>query len=683
MKRLGTSKSTGLVSLTLLLVFLNTSTSLSLSQPIITTYAGLSAVDGGFANTQYIEKPHAVTSDGDGGFYLVAGRSRVYRVASDGRLTLVAGRGTPGFSGDGEPATSAQLWEPLGIAVDSNHDLFIADYFNCRIRKVTAGGIITTVAGSGTGLEKCGYSGDGVAATSASLWYPQRVAVDANGNLVIVSNECRTRKVTASGIITTVAGTDTCAIAPYGVAVDAVGNLFIADYFNCRISKVGVDGSITTMAGNGTRGYSGDGGPAILARLSSPSGIAVDNDGNLFIADLGNNVIRKVNSNGIIGTVAGNGISGFGGDGGPAISAQLAGPEDIAVDGNGNLLIADTANYRIRRVTPAGAISTVAGTGPPSGVQFDYPSGVAFDRNDNLFVASLGQTGILKFTASTVPALAADSTASTSLAIDAAGNIFLIDASPYLRAWEDERVSKVTPQGILSNVGGDNWYFFDYDGEQPIGEFCVAGIAVDPDGNLFVAVPINQIIWKITPAGVKTLAAGSGDGTTGASGDDGPATSAKLSFPNGIAVDKNGDLFIADSNNNRIRKVSSNGIITTIAGNGTAGFDGDGGPATSAQLWYPLGVAVDQNGNLFIADSHNSRIRKVSTDGTITTVAGNGTFGFSGDGGPPASAQLDYPSSVAVNSRGELFIADSGNNRIRAVVTDTAPSKKRSQLTSQ
>jgi sugar lactone lactonase YvrE len=545
----------------------------------------------------------------------------------------VAGTGNTGPNLNTGAATSLNITNPRTVAVDGNNNFYSGGNSNV-VWRVNAGGIFSTVAGTG----QPGFSGDGGPATSAEI------------------------DLTA-------------------VAVDTAGNLFIAG--GNRIRKVGLDGIINTVAGNGTPGNSGDGGPAILATLSVLR-IAVDAGGNLFITDPGDNVVREVTSDGIIHTVAGNGMAGFGGDGGPATAAQLSGPLDIAVDGNGGFYIADSANYRIRRVTSAGTISTVAGTGPPSSFQFiDYPSGVALDGNDNLFVASLGQQGVLKFTPSGIPAIEATSTAPASLAIDTAGDVYLIDASPYFVDWSYEGIRKLTPDGNLTSVGDEFWYFFDYDGFAPAGEFCVAGISVDQDGNLFVSETIHQTVWKVSPTGVKTLLAGTGNGTWGFSGDDGPATSSRLSFPNGIVADKNGNLFIADSWNNRIRKISSDGIITTVAGNGTAGFGGDGGPATSAQLWYPLGVAVDPAGNLFIADSHNNRIRRVSSDGTITTVAGSGTFGFSGDGGPPASAQLDYPSAIAIDSKGNLFIADSGNNRIREVVINPSLKKRRSQLTSQ
>jgi sugar lactone lactonase YvrE len=692
MKRLGNFRSAGFV-LALLTSLLNTSTSLSQPQSIITTYAGVSTIDGALASTQFIEPPTAVTSDGSGGFYFAAGRSRVFRVASDGRVTLVAGRGTAGFSGDGGPATIATLTQPKGLAVDSHGNLFIADWNNRRVRKVTSDGVISTVAGNGNADAGNLPNGDGGPATLANLTQPTSVAVDGNGNVFIADpTPGRIRKVTAGGIISTVAGTGhpgfsgdggpatSAQIVATSVAVDTTGNLFISD--TTRIRKVGIDGIITTVAGNGTAGVGGDGGPATLAPIFA-LGIAVDDHDNLFLADRDDNVVREVTSDGIIHTVAGTGMAGYGGDGGPAVAARLAEPLDVGVDGNGGLYIADSVNYRIRMVVATGTINTVAGTGPLSNLQFlDYPSGIAFDAHDNLFVARLGQFGILKFAPPGGPAIVGNSTGPASLVLDAGGDVFLIHSSPYLIDYTEETVIKLTPDGNLTSIG-DNWYFFSYDSFNPAGEFCVAGIAVDQDGNLFVSETIRQTIWKVSPTGVKTLVAGTGNGTWGFSGDGGPATAAQLSFPNGITLDKNGNLFIADSWNNRIRKISSNGIISTIAGNGTAGFGGDGGPATAAQLWYPLGVAVDPAGNLFIADSHNNRIRRVSPDGTMTTVAGNGTFGFSGDGGPPASAQLDYPSAIAVDSKGNLFIADSGNNRIREVVINPPLKKRRGQLTSQ
>jgi trimeric autotransporter adhesin len=323
------------------------------------------------------------------------------------------------------------------------------------------------------------------------------------------------------GIITTYIGpqTNTQAIDyPDAIAADGTGGFYVSSPSQNRIYRVVADGSLSLTAGVGSSEYSGDGGQAASAQLSNPEGVAVDSAGNLYIADSGNNRIRKVTPAGIISTVAGNGTSGFSGDGGPATMARLFMPIGVAVDSAGNIYIADTFNLRIRKVTLTGTITTVAG-----------------------------------------------------------------------------------------------------------------------------------------------------NGSKGYGGDGSPATAAKLNSPSGVMVDSAGNIYIADSGNNRIRKVTPAGIISTVAGNGARGYGGDGDAATSAKLNSPSGVAVDSAGDLYIADRDNRRIRKVTLAGTITTVAGNGDFGYSGDGGAATSAKLNSPSGVAVDSAGNLYIADSGNHRIRKV----------------
>ncbi len=609
---------------------------------IITTYVGPgSPVVGTQATTQPIDYPSSVAPDGAGGFYVASNsQNRVYRVAADGRLNVVAGSGSNGFSGDGGPATSAQLDSPSGVAVDTAGNLFIAERSNNRVRKVTPGGVISTVAGNGTG----GFRGDGGPATSAQLDSPSGVAVDTAGNLFIAdtSNQ-RVRKVTPGGVISTVAGIGTGGFRgdggpatsamlnyPQGVAVDTAGNLFIADTFNQRVRKVTPGGVISTVAGIGTKGFSGDGGPATSAQLFDSRGVAVDTAGNLFIADTFNQRVRKVTPGGVISTAAGNGTDGFSGDGGPATSAMLDSPSGVAVDTAGNLFIADTSNQRSRKVTPGGVISTVAGNGtdgfsgdggPATSAMLDSPSGVA---------------------------------------VDTVGNLFIADTS-------NQRVRKVTPVGVISTVAGIGTKGFSGDGGPATSAqlFNPRGVAVDTAGNLFIADFYNQRVRKVTPVGVISTVAGIG--TNGFSGDGGPATSAQFFNPSGIAVDTAGNLFIADSNNHRVRKVTPVGVISTVAGNGTYGFSGDGGPASSAQLDNPWLVAVDTAGNLFISDFYNQRVRKVTPVGVTSTVAGIGTNGFSGDGGPATSAQLGYLSGVAVDTAGNLFIADFYNQRVRKV----------------
>jgi len=394
--------------------------------------------------------------------------------------------------------------------------------------------------------------------------------------------------------------------------VDSAGNLYIADGGNERVRKVS-GGTITTIYGDG--GAHGSFGV---------SGVAVDSAGNVYIADNLTNRIFKV-SGGNITTVAGNGNFGFSGDGGPATSASLLSPYGVAVDSAGNLYIADGLNNRIRMVSN-GTITTVAGNGtggssgdggPATNASLNSPYGVAVDSVGNLYIADTGSALIRKVSGGTITTVAGNRTAGFS------GDGSLATSASLLE-----------PRGV----------------------------AVDPAGDLYIADTNNDRIRRVSGGVIMTFA---GNGAYSFSGDGGLATSASLDQPFGVTVDSTGAVYIADYGNNRIRKVSG-GIITTLAGNGHYGFAGDGGPASSALLMNPWATAVDSAGNLYIADYGNNRIRKVS-GGMISTVAGNGSGGFSGDGGLATSASIDEPVGVAVDAAGSLYIADSNNNRIRKV----------------
>jgi sugar lactone lactonase YvrE len=953
---------------------------------LITTVAGGGTnypADGGAATKASLYGPSGVAVDASGNLFIVgAGTNRVGKVGTNGVITIVAGKGNLGYSGDGGAATNASLSQPLGVAVDTSGNLFIADTYNNLIRKVDVDGVITTVAGNGYGAGTFGggYSGDGGAATNAGLNLPACVAVNASGNLFIAdTSNSRIRKVGADGVITTVAGNGSHGYAgdggaatsaslnyPAGVAVDASGNLFILEVNDSRIRKVGTNGIITTVAGNGSFGYSGDGGAATSAslHLNYPDNVAVDGSGNLFIADTSNGRIRKVDVNGIITTVAGNGSSGYSGDGGSAASASLRGPSGVAVDASGNLLIADTGNGRIRKVALAGlptltlanvstsaagdyqviivgpygsvtssvasltvlfppsiisqpanvavavggaAKFTVAATGTPplsyawyfngfnpvqagtnsalslanvsltmggyytvvitnlfgsvtgdvATLSVGYPPTIAseptnktalFGSTATLTVAAAGvgpftyqwqfngtngpysfpsipsltlanvsgsaagdyqvvitspygsvtssvatltvlappsivaqpanfavavggaatfsvaatgdqplsyawycngtnlvQTGtnttlslakvtfaaggsytvvitnlfgtvtsdVATLSVGHPPSIANTPTNQTALfgsnvalkvsaggdgpftyqwqlngiklpndiistvagggdggaatnaslknpvgvALDASGNLFIADNGV---------IRKVDAKGVITSVAGNGSFRYSGDGGAAINASLgyLTGVAVDVFGNLFIADQNNNRIRKVDVNDIITTVAGGGNNGPG---DGGAATNASLS-PSGVAVDASGNLFIADQNNGLIRKVDLNGIITTVAGGG--GYNpGDGGAATNASL-SPFGVVVDTSGNLFIADQNSSRIRKVNVNGIITTVAGNGSFGYSGDGGAATSASLDGPSGVAVDASGNLFINDLFNNRIRKVNTN-------------
>jgi trimeric autotransporter adhesin len=346
--------------------------------------------------------------------------------------------------------------------------------------------------------------------------------------------------------------------------------------------------NITTFAGTGTAGYSGNGGPSGAAQLSNPTGVVTFGFSNVFIADQGNHVVRKVNSSGIISTFAGNDTAGNTGNGRAATAARLNTPHGIAADALGNIYIADYASNVVRKVNTSGIISTIAGTGvagysgdggAATAAKLYYPYGVAVDGMNNVYIA------------------------------DANNNV----------------IRKVDPSGMISTFAGDG------------------------------------------------TGAGLGIGSGGYGGDGGDATAAKLNFPAGVAADVAGNVYIADAYNNVVRRVTaSTGIITTVAGNSTGGYSGDGGAATGARLRFPAGVAVDgSNGNLYIADESNNAIRKVTAAGIITTIAGTGTAGGLGDGGAATAGQLNAPAGVTIDGSGFVYIADNGNNRVRIIGNTT------------
>ncbi len=657
----------------------------------ISTFAG-GALPINISGTSASLSPGYVATDPAGNLFFVNQNTVLRLDATTGILTRVAGNGTTGFSGDNGPATSAQLYFPTGVAVDSAGNVYISDTDNNRIRMV-ANSVITTIAGNGFG----GFSGDNGPATNARLGNPQGIAVDSAGNLYIADlDNNRIRKV-SNGVITTVAGSGLVGFSgdngpatsaqlnsPYGVAIDSAGNLYISDTENQRIRKVS-NGVITTVAGNGTAGFSGDNGPAASATLGTPLGIAVDFAGSLYFADRDNNRVRKV-ANGMITTVAGNGTQGFGGDNGPATIAQFSNPISVAVDSSGNLYITDSRNNRVRKVSNGVIITVVGGgtlvgdNGPATSAQLGDPAGIALDSAGNLYVAdpvsnriwevsngvitAVAGNGTAGFSGDNGPATSAQLNSPISVAVDTAGNLYIADGN-------NTRVRKVA-NGVITTIAGNASGGFSGDnGPATSAQLYPVGVAVDSSGNLYISDTYNERIRKVANGVITTVA---GNGTCCSSGDNNAsATGSTLSGPTGIAVDAAGNLYIADDFfDSRVLRVS-NGVINAVAGNGTDGFSGDNGPATSAQLFEPAGIAVDSAGNVFIADSVNNRIRKVA-NGVITTVAGNGAEGFSGDKGPAFNAQLSGPQGVAVDSSGNVYIADGGNSRIRLLTPAGSPS---------
>ena len=666
-----------------------------------TGVAGYSG-DGGPAMSAQLNQPVRVAVDAAANVYIAdLDNHRIRRIAPDGTISTFAGTGVEGYGGDGGPATAALLDEPAGLTLDAAGNLYFADSGNDRVRRIAPGGTISTYAG--TGVE--GYGGDGGPATAAQLNNPIGVALDAAGRLYftdtgnvrvrMVGPDARcagtplTLGVAAAGLIQTADEADLYRLEltePTSVAIyttgtlDTVGSVrdnlgqplvsnddggegynfhieaeWPAGLYFIRVESYGIgtgpyrlharrfadvklgdagetvrlwaiafggwtldasagapfmsgdetaasngdryvltlglDGvwraspvtpalfsceadTIRTLAGTGVDGYGGDGGPATEALLYRPIGVAVDAAGNVYVAERENDRVRRIALDGTIETFAGTGVFGHAGDGGPATAAQLGEPSDVALDSAGNVYVADQYNHRVRRIAPGGTISTFAGDGeegyggdggPAAVARLDHPVGVA---------------------------------------LDAAGNV-------YVAEFEGHRVRRIAPDGTIATIAGT--------------------------------------------------------GVAGFSGDGGPATSAQLNQPVRVALDAAGNVYIADLDNHRIRRIAPDGTISTFAGTGVEGYGGDGGPATSAQLDEPAGVALDAAGNLYVADSGNHRVRRIAPGGTITTYAGTGVEGFGGDGGPATSAQLNNPIGVALDAAGRLYFTDTGNVRVRVV----------------
>jgi sugar lactone lactonase YvrE len=674
-------------------------TGLASAQPyLISTYVGGLAAPTAVPGVGYaLEDPNGVATDAFGNTYISSSYNCIFRLDANRNLSRVAGNCRGGFSGDGGNALNAELNNPQGIALDAAGNLYIADQGNQRIRLVTPSGIISTFAGNG----KAGYSGDDVPAIGTELNNPQGVVVDPSGNVYIAdSGNYRIRLVNLAGTITTFAGTGApgslgdgspAALAtftsPTSLTLDSKGDLYITDTGANVVRMVNPSGTIVHIAGTGSPAFSGDGQLAVSAALNDPQGLALDAAGNLYIADRGNYRVRVVEVGGTITTYAGNGVFGYSGDNGQATSAELLSPFGVATDYSGDLYIADQIGV-VRMVNSTGTITTVAGNasaslpfsgdgGPAALAELATPWGIAFDSSTppNMYVAdyknnrvrkitpagAITQAGVITtFAGNGIAGDSGNGEAATSasvttatLAVDSLGNVYLADTGV---------VRKVDTTGTISTVAGTG----------VVGDY-LPGLAVDSQQNIYIADWTNQVVRKVTAAtgDISTFA---GTGSAGYSGDGNAATSAMLQYPAGLALDKNGNLYIADNGNCVVRMVSK-GTISTVAGNGTCGSAGDSGPATAAQaeITNPWGVVVDGNGNLYIATQGNT-IRKVAAGtGIISTIAGNGTAGYSGDGGLATSAQFNNPLGLAVDSAGNVYVSDFGNGAVRVLQPETEP----------
>jgi streptogramin lyase len=628
--------------------------------------------------------PGGVAVDGSGNVYVAdLGNNTIRKITPAGVVTTLAGTAGSFGSADGT-GSAARFYTPTGVAVDGSGNVYVADYRNHTIRKITPAGVVTTLAGTAGSFG----SADGTG-SAARFDNPYGVAVDASGNVYVADRNNHTiRKITPAGVVTTLAGTagssgsadGTGSAArfnyPYGVAVDGSGNVYVADTYNHTIRTITPAGVVTTLAGTAGSVGSAD-GTGSAARFYYPQGVAVDGSGNLYVADLGNHTIRKITPAGVVTTLAGTAGSSGSADG-TGSAARFYLPYGVAVDSSGNVYVADTHNNTIRKITPAGVVTTLAGTaasfgsadGTGSAARFNYPYGVAVDGSGNVYVADPGNNTIRKITpAGVVTTLAgtagssgsADGTGSAArfwspggVAVDGSGNVYVVDNF-------NHTIRKITPAGVVTTLAGTALSSGSADGTGSAARFYYpSGVAVDGSGNVYVADTNNYTIRKITPAGVVTTLAG----TAGSPGStDGTGSAARFNGPYGVAVDGSGNVYVADTSNHTIRKITPAGVVTTLAG--TAGSPGSAdGTGSAARFNNPYGVAIDGSGNVYVPDSNNNTIRKITPAGVVTTLAG--TAGLSGSAdGTGSAARFFLPFGVAVDGSGNVYVADAKNNTIR------------------
>jgi sugar lactone lactonase YvrE len=617
---------------------------------VIATLVGTVAGGGGngmAADQAEMRDPLRVRHDPATGDLLIAEfEGHVVRrfFAASGNVGGVAGSpATPGATGDAGPAGSALLNGPSDAAFDGAGGILIADRNNHRIRRVDALGTINTVAGTGVP----GYDPTPTLAALAQLNSPACVLPIPGGPGYFFCDEGNhvIRRVDpVTGIVTTVAGNGMAGFADGPAAAAAFNTpinlafadgsntaLVVADSDNNRLRRIDlVAGTVSTIAGTGVREFTADGMPAAGSPIAEPSAVTLAPDGRIVFAEDGAHRVRAIDAAGNLVTLAGDGVARFGGDGGPAVDAQFGQVKSVARDGDGNFLVSDAGNNRLRRVNAlSGVVETVAGNGSP-----------AFG----------GDGG---------PAVDAGLTISDALE-DAAGNIVFSDT-------DNNRIRRIDPDGVISTIAGTGVPAFGGDAGPAAAASLnhPTGLALDDAGNLFFADFENNVIRRIDTAGIITTVAGV-PGPPGFNGDGIPATSAMLANPTDVTVDGAGNLWIADFENHRVRFVdAATGLISTAAGTGVLGNDGDGGPAIAARLNNPSDVNLDETGAVWVTDFGNHRVRRFVPNGNIDAVAGTGLRGWAGDGGDALQARMLFPLRLLVLASDSVLVADRDNFVVR------------------
>jgi len=591
--------------------------------------------------------------------------------------------------GDGRLGVDVVLTLVDGVATDPDGNIFISHRSQNRIRKLSPNGVITTVAGNGI----AGFSGDGLSALESSLNFPAGLAFD-KGNLYVADrNNHRIRKIDSNGIISTVAGigkpgccndngpaTEASLHFPSDIVIDPEGHLYISDRSNNRIRKINPNGIITTIAGLGKPGYGGDFGPAEKSLLKYPFGIALDSKNNLYIADRGNNRVRKIDQRGIITTIAGDGTHSFGGDYGPANQSSLAFPTDVVVNSSGVVYIADRNNNRIRKIDELGVITTLMGT-KLTGYNGDneiaaetnlhLPFALSFNGENNLLVVdrnhfrvrginlqnnqvnTVAGNGKSLFKGDGGPGGGATLEAPSGIALDSKGNVLFVDRL-------HQRIRKIDSKGIIKTIIGNGKQGSEGNGGLGIKAtlHLPEVVIVDHEDNIFLTQRSGNawIIRKHSIDGVITHFAG--NGRQGNTGDGGLAIDASFHTISDIAADEGGNIYVADSINKNIRRIDNRGIISTIAeiSIGTLGSE-----------VHPNGIVIDKAGSIIFSDSGSSKVYKIDENGSIILIAGTGDFEDYGDGGLALEAGLRSPGGMALGPEGFLYIAEQTTHRIRKI----------------
>lgn len=640
----------------------------------IAPLAGGGPVDGpALAAALHEPKGLAVAPNGDV-FVAIPHMRRVYKVDSAGTWSVAAGNGRETSTGAGrlEQAFSG----PLDIALGPGADLYVVNA--CAVERVS-GETVTRFAGTGA----CGETGVGGPAQSARLNRPKGIAVDPSGNVYLSAGHRILRVDGASGILTVAAGTGVAGAggdggagpsaqlnSPAGLALDGAGNLLIADTANSKVRVLSPSGTLSTLAGTGVAGSSGDGGPALLARFLSPTAVAVG-AGAIYVADYSAHRVRRIDgTTGIITTFAGTGTWGDSGDGGAATSAQVASPSGLAVSAGG-LLVSSSGGYRVRRITPAGTIGAFAGRGadwtgvPARQVSLSVGRPACMDYTGAVWFGE--DNGLWRVDPLTglLTTRVGGVSGLGATALACSGTRVAMGFGPVIYLY-DQATS------TFSQIAGTGVNGFSGDGGPALqAQFShVAAVAYDGLGNLYVADRINQRVrWIEASTGiVRTLA---GTGVAGYSGDGGPASAAQVSNVTSLTVGAT-ELFIGDWSNYRVRAVNlATRQITTVAGNGTFGSSGDGGPALAAQI-QPYGLAVGFDDSLYIAELSTGVVRRVDPlSHAITRFAGSG-YGYSGDDGLASAAQLSAPAGLALGPHGRMLVDEWDGGLLRLLHTDGA-----------